>query len=221
MFPCACSLRSTQCAALIALAAAAGIMRIEPAQTNAARNPMIAEELARSTASVPGRFTSTFEAPANAYAPWLQWIQVAKQMAAYAASPDVTLPVFPPESAKRRPCVSSAAPPPSARQHAYPFAIGPPRRGATWTPRADDTDVSGDSAVRRRLISGFAAASLQFSARLSCNRIPVPTLAGLISEPSFAPRGEPDWNDSLLASIEPAGLCPERRDRVANCISPS
>src|SRR6266700_1425341 len=62
MFPCACSLRSTQCAALIALATAAGISRFEPASIKTSTPPPALALGARETVSVvpPDRSQSYF-----------------------------------------------------------------------------------------------------------------------------------------------------------------
>lgn len=211
MFVSPCTLRSTQCAALIALATVAGIMRVEVAEarssdartTKPETNRVARLELPRSTP------TTRFQVAFDAVAPWLALFQVAAQLTAES----------PAEIAAPRPSTAPAAPlpfpprlrgGPTARQHSYPFAVGPPPLGTTSPTRADDTSVSPDSTARRIAVSRVDVVSLSsFSARLTRLGTPGPKLAGTFSSPSFALRGEPVA--LRLPSAVPAALglpCP-------------
>src|SRR5688500_5867345 len=76
------------------------------------------------------------------------------------AAPEITsCPPATSGSAKPRFFVS-ASPRPSAAQHSYPFAVGPPRRNVLTFARAGDTHVSGNSAARRMLVPRVAAVLL-------------------------------------------------------------
>src|SRR5688572_21697870 len=98
MFPCACSLRSTQCAALIALAAAAGIMRIEPGRTQGA--PRSEPEPQRLISQLDAGVSNSIHFQiAAAAAPWVQLVQVAAEWIA-AAEVQVSLVLSPPFEAQ-------------------------------------------------------------------------------------------------------------------------
>jgi hypothetical protein len=81
----------------------------------------------------------------------------------------------------------------SARQHFYPYAVGPPARGIVSSlPRVDRTQVPSDSPARRMFVLRVAAVDSLFSAaRITRPRGPGPQLAGPIFAPSFALRGQP------------------------------
>jgi len=193
MFASPCSLRSTQCAALIALATAAGIMRVEVAEArvSASRANQSDEhaysQIERHLPVSAARFQVAFDA----VAPWLALFQVAAHSVAECPA-EVSAPRPSAGSPPRVPLPTRLGCGPTARQHSYPFAVGPPTCGATSPARADDTSVSPDSAARRIAISRVAVVTLSsFSARLTRLGTPGPKLAGTFSSPSLAPRGEP------------------------------
>lgn len=193
MFVSPCCLRSTQCAALIALATAAGIMRVELAEarpsasrsTNPEGNLTSRLELPR---SLP---VTRFEIAFEAVAPWLAVFQVAAQFVGERPAEMATpLPVTAPATPLPFPTRLHSGP--AARPHSYPFAVGPPAHGTTSFARADDTSLSPDSTARSFAVSRVVVVSLlSFSARLTRLGTPGPKLAGTFSSPSFALRGEP------------------------------
>lgn len=212
MFVSPCSLRSTQCAALIALAAAAGIMRVEVAEArSSASRTMKPEARLAARVELPQSAPSArFQVALDAVAPWFALFQIAAQLPAE----------LPAEIAAPRPSTAPTAPFPfparlrcglTARQHSYPFAVGPPAHGSASSTRADDTSLSTDSAARRIAVSRVVAVSLSsFSARQTRLGTPGPKLAGMFSSPSFALRGDPVA--LRLPSARPAafGLPPRR-----------
>jgi hypothetical protein len=191
MFPCACSLRSTQCAALIALAAAAGIMRIQPAQPERAQaNRPDAGNLKSQLAPKIFDTTSHFQVKESA-APWLHFVQLVSDLAAESDGEAVPA-LSPPTEVGARLDFPSSVWLPSARQHSFPYAVGPPASGHTWTSRADDTWVSGDSVARRGYVSRIALdLTPKFSARATRRGNPGLTMAGAFPQPNSALRGEP------------------------------
>ena len=208
MFVSPCSLRSTQCAALIALATAAGIMRVEVAEARSsdARTTKTETNRAAHVAFPRSTQTARFQIAFDAVAPWLALFQVAAQLTAESSAgiaaplpstaPAATLP-FPPLL-----CCG-----PTARQHSYPFAIGPPARDAGSSTRADDTSVSLDSAARRIAVSRVAVVSFSsLTARLTRLGTPGPKLAGMFSSPSSALRGETAPFPSLSAPTKATAL---------------
>jgi len=152
MFPCACSLRSTQCAALIALASVAGLARFERtkasargAKETAATHSVTSDQAslaawARSIATffagdsysfsdsrlIPAATTSESEAPPSGRG---SFARTQSLQSAFTPRPEL---VFAP------PC----------RNHLIPFAVGPPvpgRHGKTHF--AAGTKLPGDSAA--------------------------------------------------------------------------
>lgn len=216
MLSSACSLRCTQCATLIALASAAGIMRIEPTQSTGTRTPTPNTAVGSRTCEWVDRSSAShFEVAVAAIAPWCRLIQVASDLVSDAAV-KATVALPPPAGTTERVSVLWGAPAPSAREHAFPFAVGPPPRGATWNPRADDTVVSGDSVARGSIVSRVAAGLyLNFSARSTRIGNPVAIWTGLLSESGSALRGEPGGLPSLIALLDPAGLRAGRSGRAA------
>jgi hypothetical protein len=191
MFPCACSLRSTQCAALIALAAAAGIMRIEPPRsergTASAQNR---EQAQVQLVDQPTGLMNRFHIDGGTIAPWVRLVHVAWQQLAERAPPTAAL--SPPIEKPLRARFTDPVPVPSARQHSFPYAVGPPLWRTTLTPRAGDTEVSGDSIARRGLFSRVAIdLVLSRFARPTRTGSPSLKLAGTFSNPSSVLRGEP------------------------------
>lgn len=192
MFSCACSLRSTQCAALIALATAAGIMRIEPTLPEAPASPVAGKQGSAMESRGSENAPNYFQASIERHAPWIKLMEFATEVVgedvasvtSFTAPPCFAPGVFSPRV---------AFPALSARQHSYPFAVGPPHCEFIWNPRVADTSVSGDSATRRMLVSRVAAQlSARSSARLTRNENPVPPSARAFFKPSSALRGEPE-----------------------------
>lgn len=210
MFPSGCSIRSAQCAALIALAAAAGISRFEPAESSPVESTNSTPSITR---TAPRRPTQAFRAallqlfgrvfhcdvlmlnavtgtPAHEHST----TTTVSSLRASAAGlhgvgpprPPVTLaatqPAFP------RPFAVSAL---SVRRHVIPFAVGPPACTTDSTPRAARTPVLGDLSACRPSASKVALLFVRFvvapSARLSR---PALSLARPLPEPSLTLRGE-------------------------------
>jgi hypothetical protein len=222
MLSCACSLRSTQCAALIALATAAGISRFEPASGGANER---ATDTPTVTRAEGGQLSLRFfRAALTALAPWFPRLDPAvaasasiappacdqghcdqgddsgggRHAAFPAASPSRSLPVLDLVASPSMP-FPACAPGPSARNHSFPFAVGPPDARAA-NRRVAGTAVPGDSAARRRLVEEFAADSL-VAACAARAPSPSPELDGPLSNPSFALRGKPE----LSPAFEPCG----------------
>jgi hypothetical protein len=197
-----CSLCSTRCAALIALATAAGISRMELDQV-AERTCRAATSMEQSSESVARR-TACFQL-AHAIAPWLNWHEAfaraftdvdengREPMAAapVSAGPPILISgvrVAPP-AVFHAACAAISSGALSAREHAFPFAIGPPARAPISHPRADGTPVCCDSAARRTSPARIAAHTLVSPlARLACPLAPSPELAGRLNESSSAVR---------------------------------
>lgn len=222
MFISACSIRSAQCAALIALATAAGISRFEPV-TQAEPDPASTTQSVTRTA--PKRAVFTY--PARLLACFRLFFAGSVSLPSFSAStpttsipadpaaPDIghpefwfeTAPVAAPVSAPVVCATSFHRSPDSTdigvRQHRFPFAVGPPTYGATITPRAARTRVLGDSPACRMSASRVASSSVLFARFLSApfERTSRPRLvvAGLPSEPSLTLRGEP----SLSPEFQP------------------
>lgn len=230
MFSCACSLRSTQCAALIALAAAVGIARIEPARATE-RNSTDIPECSGSIASVSN--ASFRESAIQSLEPWFRLIRALTLRSAMGPAADhggenatssalpvgIPSPHFPTAPAHgqsffvfpTRPALG-----PSAREHGFPFAVGPPPPQASQNHRADGTWVPDDVAARRKFVSPVVPSSFCFVARLACREFAGHRLAGPFFHPSSALRGEPallpdivrfrpclcasGWRDSVIFS---------------------
>lgn len=219
MVPCACSLRSTHCAALIALATAAGIARIEwkkPAANPAARASQ-SEITDPATTIVPPPLWR-YEIPVGAVAPWLQlWvIEIALAnrhlLGADTGTHGENGPHPRPIEGWREGATNLGStlksarpeffgwsqPSPTARGHSFPFAVGPPPREASCSNhRAVGTEVPGDSAARVGLLPRIVHVSGLFCAptRALCLS---PRLAGQYLNPSFALRGEPGFSSTFL-----------------------
>lgn len=209
MFSSPCSLRSTQCAALIALAAAAGISRFEsaPAKTTAPRPVAGAQNFAAvisiSRAQIyfaamqtlvtqvhVARVTVGFE-PDHATGTALL------DLAALAA--DELLPPAAPAAASPLSFSAPAAPALSARKHSFPYAVGPPRRRISTPLRAAGTEVPGDSSARRSQVSRIATVSiLILRARVTRATDQGPESAGSLLSPSSALRGESGFFPSFV-----------------------
>ncbi len=213
MFPSACSIRSAQCAALIALAAAAGISRFEPAESAPSESTNSTPPVTRTTPSRPvhafrtallqifGRVfhcdVLTLQALVGAPSPQeLSLSNVASphltppaarlvgaSLTPLTFAPAGTRPAFP-----RPPAFS----PLSVRRHVIPFAVGPPAYQTDSTPRAACTRVLGDSSAYRPSVSRIAPLFVRFVVAPSARpRRPAFSLAGPLPEPSLTLRGEP------------------------------
>jgi hypothetical protein len=205
MFPCACSLRSTQCAALIALAAAAGIMRIEPPPAPMAETP--ARQPIRQSAQIEwGKQRMEVRAATEIFRLQL------RSLLELAASCDAfeTCSPLPGFVACRACAAAYSVPPaaaPSARQHSFPFAVGPPADGAILDPRAADIEVSGDLAARRSTRFRVAVCFvLLFAALTQRDAHRTTESAGSAFDPSLALRDEPGSFPPRLSSIILAAL---------------
>ncbi len=208
-----CSFRSAQCAALIALAAAAGIARVETAttgQTNA-RQPSVERD--HSNDRTAG--WSFFHLAARTSAPWLQraaafaaWIVGGKEpnvtetgvgrapdpatAAALAASPTwAWAPAIPVSDV--RPVQASFTFSLCTVIHALPFAVGPPRLDRSLPRFAAGTLVPGDNAANGVTVSVVAPDEDSSLARLARPSFPHPQGVGFVSlpGPGFALRGTP------------------------------
>jgi hypothetical protein len=215
MFPCACSLRSTQCAALIALTAAAGIARIEPARESIQSAPQVSHQIELRATRPSGLLTLSEIA-----APWLAYFLStisSESTSARDSSPAAVShcdPAWAEFAGVDLARVGSASPRnpfgfevmrPSARQHAIPYAVGPPRCELTQTHDAAGTNVPGDSAACDRSGSGIAKVSKSvFSARDARDCRQRPILVG-VNSPSFALRGEPVVSFNHRPALNAAG----------------
>ena len=220
MFPSACSLRSTQCAALIALATAAGISRFEPATESSAADHGPAINSA-TTSTVTLRATY-FQLALKLLAPWLNASPELRRTDSPADSaPSARIPS--PEyagadSAELRSSppaadvVASIFPPsiaaPCAQRHSFPYAVGPPARENTSQPRADGTFVPCDSAARRSSFLRIALVRFVRSdfddARLARRDFAGATVARPLSISSAGLPGQPEIPlGSHLASLPP------------------
>lgn len=217
MFPCPCSLRSTQCAALIALAATAGIARIESAATQPTTRPTSEVGVSVSVSRCDENY---FRAAIHVLAPWFRLFE---SVAITGTSVDDSSSADASRSgpngghvlAAHEPAHGHAAlragahfsyhdfalPTLSARQHQIPFAIGPPWRGARSNRRVDGTPVPCDSAARGRLVSRVVPVfNSCFVARLAR-----PVFSGLDSpdlypDPSPGLRGGPEISPNALSA---------------------
>lgn len=223
MFSCACSLRSTQCAALIALATAAGISRFEPAKSTLANERGTDTRSAVANDEAVQMRLSYFRAALNALAPWFRlfepnvvastWVApsacdrehrdhgdcsgVGQHAPCPAARTSLSTLVREP-AASPFTFFSGCAPVPSARKHSFPFAVGPPPDTLAANRRVVGTAVPGDSAARRRLVEESAADSL-VAACVALAPSLRPKLDGPLSNPSFAVLGE----SGLSTAFEP------------------
>lgn len=147
MRPSVCSLRFAQCATLIALAAAAGIARIEVASHPAADEPLPPTGSLRSEdADLRSHSDGFFRTAMDAIAPWFKVVELEME---YAAEPAASAALFIPRPPSARPPLPhSQIATRSARERWYPFAVGPPARQRTQTPRANGITVPGDSLAR-------------------------------------------------------------------------
>jgi len=245
MFLSACSLRSTQCAALIALAAAAGISRFEhEPEHSAAKHPDAAPRRAATAESIfAGNRSLTFAS--------VRWLQSAAETLIAIFAPEPARPVANDHagdaSSRGSPAPSpflatdpSLAPPPpaisgalafssepprplTARDHAWPHAVGPPRCGTSHQKilRVAGTAVPCDSTPRRMsasTVSRIAGFDFHFVARESRALSVGPESAAPQVSPSFVLRDGPESSSAVFPA---ATAVPTRRARVARLRGPA
>lgn len=232
VIPSACSLRSAHCAALIALAAAAGLARVEwesfaPSTdrgaelTNAAPAASVAPKRAPDDEAFAGEWAASVRAG------WMRLSAMSRALASSgrgaesvggAGSPGIA--PSPRDVVAARRAVSPEIPKffegspgmPTARAHSFPFAVGPPFRGAGCANlRAADTQVPDDSAAR----SGFLQRVVRvcvFPARETRTAGPSASPVKPHLSPSFALRGEPGSAIATFTAADHFARC--RRLRV-------
>jgi len=214
MFASPCNLRSTQCAALIALATVAGIARVETtSQPNGAA--IVAETNTLTTPAAHPTLPGFTLAPTSS-APWLQpfatlvlWFLSAENR----SDPDLAVatssapgqapvaaalitppaPTLPPAKTTEPSVVHRSAPRVAlgSRSHLIPFAVGPPRSQRTPPLRANGTPVPTVDFARRLFVVPVAHFSFRLVARLACGSFSRHPWVGLIFSPSFVLRGAP------------------------------
>ncbi len=209
MLPSVCSIRSAQCAALIALATIAGISRFEPSSEPEPASNQSHPSVTRTTplhrsSSRPSALLAQLArlylehfflaspractvagdlaAPTSATPPLYANHPTACVTPAHAANHTADAFAFsrPPD------CVSAAV-----RPHCFPFAVGPPPPHATPPHRAAGTSVPQDVTARWSFVSPVVPASLFSVARLACTQFSGQLLAAPNFPPSSALRGEP------------------------------
>ena len=217
MFSSVCSLRSAQCAALIALATVAGIARFEsssPSQPNAGPSSPASSlaaprhrthldpcvllahviRLYRDVFLAPSLPCSTpDERPARA-------ANLPPQALAPGAAPTpgwpANLAASPRAFARPADFASDAV-----RSHRFPFAVGPPAQPTPPPHRADGTSVRPNVSARCPCAPSIVIVRLFPVARPARRRFSGPPLAARQLLPSFALRGEP-------APLPPPVRCP-------------
>lgn len=191
MFGSPCSLRSTQCAVLIALAAAAGIVRVEqtPARAEAQPRPAPSASSLR-LEPVSRRAAVHVEAAIEAFAPWLKLLGMVAPLQAAAAAETLSEGRRPDAAAVTVVLREDFVPCPAARAHAFPYAVGPPRVAITLPLRAGDTRVSGDFTACRLSVPGIAPFLTGFHASTGRDGAAAEVRASPSSELIFALRGE-------------------------------
>ena len=217
MFPSACSLRSTQCAALIALATAAGISRFDAPAEN---NPSQDLNAPGATTTVTVSVANTYFRFVQAFAPWLKLFgfeseQHGQTAEVAAIGPDcakdharaevtrTTLPACR-EFASASPVQSltSLALGPSARQHSFPFAVGPPTGLRNSHRPVAGTFVPCDSATSSVAVPAAPRIARLFSvssvARLARGKFPA---EASLARPRFGPAVLRDATASLSAGL--------------------
>ena len=212
MFPSVCSIRSAQCAALIALAAVVGLSRFEPTS-----QPEPDTAAASSvTRSVPRH--SSFSHPLASRAFGLLAHAIGLYREVFVRPTFISSPLADESTARalaRPPLGCSSADPivsarradfpvdafafshppdresAAVRQHRLPFAVGPPPPHATPPHRAAGTSVPKDVTARCPMVTLVVSLSLSPVARVACCQLVGQHLAALKFLPSSALRGEP------------------------------
>jgi hypothetical protein len=223
MFPSACSIRSAQCAALIALAAVAGISRFEsstpPETAPTSKNPSLTGTSTRGSShalrvfffrQINRLFTTTFEPPNARLSPAIQTHR-SRTSAVHSQSPAAISSLIPvPETRVLIACFVFARPvnltSDAVREHRFPFAVGPPPFAATLPHRADGTPVPMDVSARWSLFAPFVPDPVIPVARLARPEVSGHLLAAPDFFPSSALRGEPAPPLAHLGFRPPLGV---------------
>ena len=206
MFPSVCSIRSAQCAALIALAAVVGLSRFEPTsqpEPDTAGTSSVTRSVPRHPsfshafgllAHAIGLYREAFIRPAAISTPPADE-STARALSRPPLGCSTADPIvstlradFPVDAfAFSRPADLGSA---AGRQHRVPFAVGPPPRYATPPHRAAGTSVPKDVTARWPMGSPVVPFSFSPVARIACCQFAGQRLAALKFPPSFALRGE-------------------------------
>ena len=207
MFPSVCSIRSAQCAALIALAAVVGLSRFEPTsqpEPDTAGTSSVTRSVPRHPsfshafgllAHAIGLYREAFIRPAFISTPPADE-STARALARPPLGCSTADPIvstlradFPVDAFafSHPPDRESAA----VRQHRFPFAVGPPSPHVTPPHRAAGTSVPKDVTARWPMHTPVVPFSVSPVARVACCQLVGQHLAALKFLPSFALRGEP------------------------------
>lgn len=207
MFRSPCSLRSSTCATLIALAAAAGISRFEPAQVKPAGPLTAVISMLASASKQPQAHTypvslaacgETADNGRNAIS--LAHAETASAAADLAGGADG--PPLPATAEAEVVCFDWIGAAPTAQKHSYPYAVGPPEEETKKPLRAAGNALLGDSSARRspfaRIAPVFISKSLALVARHS-------DLGGSLAESNFSAdsvlRGESEAVSDHVSSL--------------------
>ena len=207
MFPSVCSIRSAQCAALIALAAVVGLSRFEPTSQpepdtagtssgtrSVPRHPSFSRAFGLLAHAI-GLYREVFVRPAFISSP-----PADESTARALARPPLGCSSADPIVSVRRadfPVDACAFSHPqdlrssAVRPHRFPFAVGPPSPHVTPPHRAAGTSVPKDVTARCPMVTLVVPLSLSPVARVACCQLVGQRLAALKFPPSFALRGEP------------------------------
>ena len=213
MFPSVCSIRSAQCAALIALAAVVGLSRFEPTS-----QPEPDTAGASSvTRSVPRHSSFSHPLASRAFGLLAHAIGLYREVfvrPTFISSPLADEPTARARALGRPPLGCSSADPivsvrradfpvdafafshppdresAAVRQHRFPFAVGPPSPHVTPPHRAAGTSVPKDVTARWPMGSPVVPFSFPPVARIACCQFAGQRLAALKFPPSFALRAE-------------------------------
>jgi len=207
MFPSVCSIRSAQCAALIALAAVVGLSRFEPTsqpEPDTAGTSSVTRSVPRHPsfsrafgllAHAIGFYREVFVRPTFISSPLADeptaGALVRPPLGCSSAEPivsvrraDFLLDAFAFSHPQDR---ESTA----VRQHRFPFAVGPPSPHVTPPHRAAGTSVPKDVTARWSIYAPVVPLSVSPVARVACCQLVGQHLAALKFLPSSALRGEP------------------------------
>lgn len=168
MFASPCSLRSAQCATLIALAAAAGISRFEPAPARPAVGVAAIVSILAAMAKTPQAHTYPISIAVCAHAAPRARMTLAASAAETLAPLAAEAPAagWSPAPSAIESAISFfdwAGAAPTVREYSYPYAVGPPRRGYATPLRVAGNALPGDSSTRRSQVSRIARVSENIS----------------------------------------------------------
>jgi hypothetical protein len=201
-------MRSTQCAVLIALATAAGILRIESNPTQNGRSATDKGQANCTSASRGRQEPVQFQVALAGLAPWLQLHQASSEHDVL-AMPDVSTITRRTKVIRRQiflPEVTRLSP----RLNWFPFAVGPPLSCAPSNRRADRTSVPGDSPARRTVTYPIALV-VDFLRAQRASETRTLSWPSRVPNPSYALRGEPEFQFSSPTSAQARGsdcCCP-------------